>query len=127
MHLRSVQETGGLSGSVTFVNKQKAKRAVSAKRGKSALAKGAGETPTMRSSYGHTTAASSHILGGTSGSAAAHRHMMTFGDIKTSSFPKNENMTPIARSADSTSWVEVQQNSKSPKPAYMRAGEIAEA
>ena len=85
----------------------------------------------MRSSYGHTTAASSHILGGTSGSAAAHRHMMTFGDIKTSSFPKydqpNQSMTPIARSADSTSWVEVQQNSKSPKPAYMRAGEIAEA
>ena len=131
MHLRSVQETGGPTRSVTFVNKQKAKRAVSAKRGKSALAKAAGETPTMRSSYGHTTAASSHILGGTSGSAAAHRHMMTFGDIKTSSFPKhdqpNQSMTPIARSVDSTSWVEVQQNSKSPKPSYMRAGEIAEA
>ena len=47
--------------------------------------------------------------------------MMTFGDIKTTS-----NMTP-AKSVDCTSWAEVQQNSKSPKPAYMRAGEIAEA
>ena len=83
-------EAGGSSPSVTFVNKSKTKRAASAKRGKSALAKNDRETPTMRSSYGHTTAASSHMLGGLSGSAAAHRHMMTFGDIKTSAFPKTD-------------------------------------
>ena len=78
------------------------------------MAKETPQTGTMRSSYNQTTAASSNMLGG-------HRHMMTFGDIKT-----NSNMTP-AKSVDCTSWAEVQQNSKSPKPAYMRAGEIAEA
>ena len=61
--------------------------------------------------------------------------MMTFGDVKpTSAFAKQSenNITPVANSRtpvenSSTSWAEVQQNSKSPKPAYMRAGEIAEA
>ena len=103
------------------------KRSGAGKRGKTAGGVTSNSaTPynaTMRSSYhNQTTAASSNMYGAVgnsgSGSGGGHRHMMTFGDIKTSSFPKadqrqefsgNMTSTPLTmKSVDNASWVEVQ-------------------